>query len=388
MPENSSAMPSSPVQVDPETIPFELAEKAVTEATMLGPDKDLSGLIPQWLQANTIGLDTEFVRERTFFPNPGLVQLSDGETIWLLDPLGRDDFPCFGQILDNSNIIKILHSVGEDLEIFMILTGTLPNPLFDTQIAAAMLGMPLQCRYEHLVEACFGAQLPGGQARSNWCQRPLSPSLLRYAAQDVIWLPRLQQELAGELDRRGRLAWLEEDCQRLVQSAADADSTPPLLRVKGAGRLDDQVLAWLAILADWREDQARERNLPRSFVIRDESMIELAGKAGTSELAQVLKTLPRPLQQRYGSGLRAMLNAPSPEPIERPKAFTAMDNEQRQALKQAQQQVRDLAEQLSVDPALLASKRELTRLVHGEKPDWVKGWRGGILAEVIGNLSD
>jgi ribonuclease D len=295
--------------------------------------------------------------------------------------------PCFGQILNNRNIIKILHSVGEDLEIFRIVTGTLPEPLFDTQIAAAMLGMPLQCRYENLVNDCFGVELPGGQARSDWCRRPLAAGLLRYAAQDVIWLPRLQETLGEALEKRHRLSWLEEDCARLISRARDDQSVRPLLKVKGAGRLDDQQMAWLERLADWRDSEARKRDLPRSFVVKDDSLLELAQQAGRpQQVDAALKRLPPPVQRRYQAVLLDLLSASTPAPLTRPPELMALDNEQRLAIKQAQDAVRQLAESLQLEPAVIASKRELTRLVRGERPDWMDGWRGELLGDLITNL--
>lgn len=372
--------PISP-PIKPETVDPEAAEQAVHEARMIGPETGIHDLTSEWSNNATIGLDTEFVRERTFYPQPGLVQVSDGQSIWLVDPIDRQDLVNMAGVLQNPNIIKILHSVGEDLEVFRILTNTVPEPLFDTQIAAAMLGFPLQCRYETLVEECFGVALPGGQARSNWCKRPLAPVLLEYAAQDVIWLPRLQEFLGAALDIRNRLHWLQEDCRRLIQSATT--STSPLVRVKAAGRLNDQQLGWLQRLADWREQQARERDLPRGFVLRDDVMISLAEAAGNrQQLNKVLSTLPHPVRRRHGDRLLELLDGAPPDPVERPPELISLDNEQRQRLKKAQQTVRLLAEELGIDPALIASKRELTRLIRGERPDWLDGWRGELLGDL------
>ncbi len=380
-------MTETHLHVDLSSTEIQCAESAVHEAQMVGPDTALAQLVSLWSQATTLGLDTEFVRERTFYPRPGLVQLSNGKAAWLLDPIGRDDFFCFAEILDNRKIIKVLHSVGEDLEIFRLLTGTFPDPLFDTQIAAAMLGMPLQCRYENLVEQTFGVHLPGGQARSDWCRRPLAETLLHYAAQDVIWLPRLQEELAGALEDAGRLAWLEEDCRRLIQRASATTETSPLLRVKGAGRLDDRALGCLERLAIWREGLARSRDLPRGFVIRDEVLIELAARAHDPEARdQALAGLPQPVKRHYGQELSALLAENGDNDFSRPAELIAPDAEQREALKQAQAAVRRIAEDMALDPALIASKRELARLVRGESPDWLNGWRREILGDLLANL--
>jgi ribonuclease D len=360
------------------------AQAAVKDATWIADDDTRPAQSPGWSGCRRLGLDTEFVRERTFFPKPGLVQISDGEHVWLIDPVGRSAFPSLKSTLLDSEVTKILHSVGEDLEVFRILTGALPQPLFDTQIAAAMLGNPLQCRYEHLVEQCFGVRLAGGQARSDWCRRPLAPELLDYAAQDVVWLPRLYEWLGETLERAGRLAWLEEDCQRLVDRASEEPSGQPVLRVKGAGRLSDPELAWLDRFARWREGEARRRDLPRSFVLRDEALLELAARAERSAaFERSIASLPGPVRHRYEADLRRLLEDGPDEVFQRPPELLQLTPDQRQAIKEAQQVVREQAESMGLEPALIASKRELTRLVRGERPDWLDGWRG----ELIGHLA-
>lgn len=332
-----------------------------------------------------LGMDTEFVRERTFFPQPGLIQLSDGKTAWLIDPLAIDDFGAVGELLRKAGCIKVLHSAGEDLEMLRLVCNALPDPLFDTQIAAAMLGKSLQSRYEHLVSEMLGVELAGGQARSNWRQRPLPDGLIEYAAQDVIWLPALHARLADELERIGRLEWLEEDCARLLDAAREPeDPMQCLIRIKGAARLDDAALARLAGLARWRDEQARRKDLPRSFVLRDEGMLELARRApsGTQDLAAI-PGIPRRLLRRQGERLLELISSDAPESFQRPPELRLLDRDQRARLVALQHRVRELGTELNVDPALIASKRELIRLVQGLKPEWIDGWRGRLLVEVL-----
>ncbi len=348
------------------------------EAKLLNPSVILGEASLHWAKTTTIGLDTEFVRERTFFPQPGLVQVCDGNRVWLIDAVVENPFKELAEMLDRSNTIKVLHSVGEDLEIFRILAGTLPQPLFDTQMAAAILGFPLQVRYENLVERCFDVCLPGGKARSNWCARPLASELLEYAAQDVIWLPRLHDYLNEALLAHQRLHWLQEDCQRVVEVAkTDNEGVQPLFKVKGAGRLEDEALAWLLQLVHWRDQQAKARDVPRSFVVKDETLTETAARlvrAGPVENA--LSALPPGLQRRHGDRLLKWLEESGPaQGFQRPAELQSPSQAQRAWLKQAQQHVRNQAERLQIDPALIASKRELSRLARGEQPDWLNGWR-------------
>ncbi len=357
----------------------EQADNAVTRAHLIADGDALNQAGDRWLGAPALGIDTEFVRERTFFPRPGLVQVSEGQNVWLLDATLLPDMPPLASTLENTAQTKVLHSVGEDLEIFDLLTGTLPDPLFDTQIAAALLGYPLQCSYEQLVAETLGVELAGGKARSNWCKRPLARDLLVYAAQDVVWLPRLHAHLAERLEQAGRLDWLEEDCARLVRKARDGNGRRPLIRVKGAGRLPDAALARLDRLAEWREEIARRRDLPRSFVIRDDDLLRLAECNNASRLQSALQSLPHPVQRRYGDDLKALLSANGDSDFQRPAELIPLDNEQRDWIRQAQQSVGELARELGIEAAMIASKRELTRLARGERPSWLQGWRGPLL---------
>ncbi|TVS12258.1 MAG: ribonuclease D [Wenzhouxiangella sp.] len=358
------------------------ADEAVAQARFVSDTASLGKLLEQLDDQSVVGIDTEFVRERTYFPLPGLIQVSDGSGVFLLDPVAMEKMPDLGALLADPSTTKVLHSVGEDLEVFRIVAGAVPRPLFDTQIAAAMLGFPLQTRYESLVGDVLGLELAGGKARSNWLKRPLSADLLRYAGQDVIWLPLLHNILAEALDRRGRLDWLLEDCARLVQNAEHDNGEPAVTRVKGAGRLSDEQLAVLSCLAEWRDRQAQTRDLPRGFVIRDDALIGLAVARTRDQLNQNVRALPQPVQRRYADRLVELIEDVDGTDFERPAALVALDHEQRDAVKQAQAQVAEIAAELEVEPALLASRRDLSRLARGESPDWMAGWRGQLLADL------
>ena len=361
------------------------AGEAVDTPLYLENEARIESTLSQCAASHTVGLDTEFVRERTFHARPGLVQVSDGERIGLLDAVAVPESPALGALLADTGVTKVLHSVGEDLEILHAVGGQWPEPLFDTQVAAALLGQPLQLRYEHLVASALGVELEGGKARNDWCHRPLAPALLRYAAEDVIWLPRLKEHLEAELERAGRLAWHREDCARMVERARQGESAPPLGRVKGAGRLSTPQLAFLDALAGWREAMAQERDLPRRFVISDESLIDLAVAASERRFAEAISSLPAGQRKRYAPSLEECVASVDAAGFERPDWIDPLSQAQREQLKKAQQGVRQVAEELDVEPALIASKKELTRLLRGECPDWLAGWRGEVLE---GRLKD
>lgn len=356
------------------------ARHAVESAHYLRNEEAVRSMGATCDASHAVGLDTEFVRERTFHARPGLIQISDGREVWLLDAVEVPRSDALGELLADPATTKVLHSVGEDLEILEAVGGRWPAPLFDTQVAAALLGQPLQLRYEHLVKAVLGVDLEGGKARNDWCRRPLSPALLQYAAEDVIWLPLLKERLEALLERAGRLHWHREDCARIVERARAGDVTPPLSRVKGAGRLDTPAVARLDALAGWRDEVARERDLPRRFVMSDESLVDLARAGERNGVERVLGQLPGGQRKRYGPAIAELLERTSVAGFERPDWLDPLTPEQRDRLREAQQSVRTLAEELGIEPAVIASKKELTRLIRGERPEWLDGWRGDVLA--------
>lgn len=326
---------------------------------------------------SAIGIDTEFVRERTFFAQPGLLQFSDGREVWLIDPIALGEYQEFRARLaawmGDSARTKILHSVGEDFEVIERVCGQVPDPLFDTQIAAAMLGKPLQLKYETLAEEELGVVFPGGLGRNNWLRRPLPEDWMAYAAHDVIGLPALHARLTSRLEAAGRLHWHSEDCARRVSSAAEP--VDPLTRIRGAERLDDPALARLDTLAKWRDAAAERLDLPRTFVAGDPALIEIARRnpPDPDGLRGIDKLKPG-AARRFGTELVECCNHPA-EHFQRPDELVPLDRDGRDTVAELQQWIRRRAEALNVDPALLASKRELTKIVRGERPDWLNGWR-------------
>ena len=330
------------------------------------------------------------MRERTFYPKPGLLQFSDGERIWLIDPIALANQAQFktllAELLANPNQTKILHSVGEDFEVLHLLCGQYPQPLFDTQIAAALLGWPLQLRYETLAAELLGIEFPGGLARNNWCKRPLPDTWLEYAAHDVIALPAMCAELEQRLAETNRLDWLREDCQRSVERAAQ--STRSVLRIRSAARLKDQDLAKLLRLADWRDTQARKRDLPRSFVASDAVLLSLVREQpGNEEEIATIDGVHRSFAQKYADQLLALLNETVTD-FQRPPELLPLSPQQQSMIKAMQACVQACAQQLKVEAPLIASKRELTRLVQTGQVDWLDGWRGDLIGDQLNAILD
>ena len=362
-------------------------DKALNAADMpimIESAQQLVQALDEWLECNVIGIDTEFVRERTWRADLGLIQLSDGHRVWLVDPLKTGTLDPLATLLDKQDIIKILHAPPEDLDVLLFTAGAVPDPLFDTQIACAMVGQPLQMGYHTTVEWLLGITIDKGETRSNWCHRPLRPAQLKYAALDVCLLPIMQRQLLAKLKDLGRESWLEEDCPRLLSRArTPADPEQSWKRLNGNGRLDGSSLAVLQALAKWRDQEAEKRNLARGFVIKDNDLLTIANKkpGSLSELTNLNILHPKALQL-HGSSLidivdqvvRMELSADVPDTLK---------PEHRKLMNDMRKLVQLKASELAIDPALLASRRELESLVllpaDEPLPERFLGWRKDII---------
>lgn len=340
-----------------------------------------------WRQADLLALDTEFVRERTYYAQLGLVQISDGQTVWLLDPLAEGTLAPLRDLLEDPRVCKLLHSPSEDLEVLLKVVGAVPEPLLDTQVACALLGQPLQLGYHKAAEWLLDVTVDKDQTRSNWCARPLRQAQLRYAALDVCVLPLMWELLEAQLTALGRKAWFEEDCKRLLETArapvVPADSWQ---RIRGHGRLSGQSLAILQALAAWRETQAQQRDLPRGFVVPDKALLALADGALTNpETLDAVPGLHPKVLRRNREHWLALADAV----LEQGRTLPVpprMDARQKKQLARLRSAVARRADVLDLEPVMLASRRELEEWVSAEGATWpgrLDGWRREQLAEAF-----
>ena len=359
---------------------LEIALAAADSAVLVASPAQAAEAAKAWGRSRHLGLDTEFVRERTYHANIGLVQVSDGRTVGLLDPLADGTLPPLADLLNNPDIVKLVHSPSEDYEVLLHAAGTLPDPVFDTQIACALLGQPLQMGYHMAAEWLLGVAVDKGQTRSNWCARPLRPAQLRYAALDVCLLPLMWRRLEAALREQDRLDWFIEDCTRqAAQAQAPQDVASSWQRIRGDGRLDGESLAVLQRLAEWREQEARRRNRPRGFIIPDRDLLEIAvRKMTTVEDLNGLGELHPRARQRYGATVTRLVSKTldSGEWIEPVKPLTTR---QRKLLRRLRDRVKEVADELGIEPAVLAPKKDLEELVQlegsGRVPERLEGWR-------------
>ncbi len=340
----------------------------------------------RWRQKQVLGIDTEFIRERTYRADLGLVQVSDGDRVWLVDPLKTGPLESVKRLCEHAGTLKVLHAPSEDIAVLAHAAQSSLMPLFDTQIACAMLGQPLQMSYHKVAEWLLQVHIDKGETRSRWLRRPLRPAQLKYAALDVCLLPLMQQELAARLQAMGRADWLREDCQRLLdKSRAPAHPGSAWKRISGANRLDPAARAVLRDLARWREKEAERSNMARGFVVKDTALIAIARQQPANEAAlAALDVLHPAARQRYGKDLLNVIAKARGEgrKIDPPEPLTG---KQRKILAAMRKRVQQKASELSVDPALLASRRDLESLLQAAAnaalPERFNGWRRALITD-------
>lgn len=329
-------------------------------------------------------LDTEFERNRTYYPRLCLLQVATPTRVACIDPLALEDFDALRALALDPAILKVVHAGSQDCEVLFQRWGAVPAPLFDTQIAAPLLGFPDQIGYAALVEQVLGVSLPKSHTRTDWCRRPLSDAQLRYAEDDVRYLAALYPQMREALSANGRLTWLTDDFAEL--SDAGRYASPPAQAWQRLRRLDRLTAPQLAIaqaLAEWREATAQNADLPRAWVLRDDALLELArgAPADATQLRRIEK-LPAQTVKRRGKALLEVIAAarervPQPLPETRGAPLTASETA---ALERLRAGVERAADALALDPDLLASRRKLVRIVRGAAPDEVfNGWRRAAL---------
>jgi len=225
-----------------------------------------------------LAIDTEFLREKTYYPKFCLLQIATLEWVACVDPIALEgQMDELFEIINNPDIIKVLHSCRQDVEIFYNLTGKLPAPVYDTQLVAPLLGFQENPGYAMLVSGFLNINLSKIHTRTDWSQRPLSPEQMEYAADDVIYLAKIYQMMEKKLQKLGRENWLKEDFEQLMNP--DLYDIPPekaWLKIRGKNKLTGKQLAIVQALAEWREKAAKKDDRPKNWILRDELILDMA----------------------------------------------------------------------------------------------------------------
>jgi ribonuclease D len=329
-----------------------------------------------------LGIDTEFMREKTYFAQLCLVQVATPEEIYCVDPLDDGDHRMFWESLLAQP--WVVHSARQDIEVIWQTAGAMPAEIFDTQVAAGLLGYPAQMGYASLVQDLFDVEMDKSHTRADWTRRPLRESWLQYAAEDVEYLLPAFDALSTRLEKSGRLSWAQEDSRFLLDpNLYVVNEDQAIDRLKGARNFRGRRRAAASRLAAWREAEAIRRNRPRQWIARDTVLLDIAYQLPTTEQElAAIDEMPPKLVSRVGEELlQAVADSANDENNYRPPR---PPNEQQKALlKKMQAAVARCADELGLAAETIASKKELSAIIiSGSRQSRVlQGWR----SEIIGN---
>lgn len=342
-----------------------------------------------------VTIDTEFKREKTFWPDLCLIQVANPRSVVLIDPLDQEvDLSPLYDILKDSNILKVVHAGYEDLEIFLHKTGNLPTPVFDTQIAAQFCGFGDSVGYHTLVKSICAIDLDKSQQRTDWTKRPLTASQAEYASFDVFYLRQIYDTLRSQLQKKGRLDWAYQEMKELfVSSSFQREGDEIWQRLKIQKKIDQpQQLCFIREIAYWREMTAQTLNLPRSWILSDSEII-LFGKLQPTTLEDVIKIKPysRYFKTQEAKSLRECLK----KTFNIPKNLWPTLNptlplsfEEKVLLENLKNLLAQQAKHYGISASLIATRKDLEDFVRAKEPfatlpKIIKGWR----QEIFGDLA-
>jgi ribonuclease D len=331
-----------------------------------------------------LGVDTEFMREKTYFAQLCLIQISTCDEIYCVDPLTENSQTEFWRQLLSSS--WVVHSARQDIEVVYQTAGAMPHEIFDTQIAAGLLGMPAQMGYAGLVKELFDVDMAKSHTRADWTRRPLPTEVLDYAAEDVEYLLPAYDILSERLDKKGRLEWALQDSALLLDTALYVVAGEQAIeRLKGARNFRGPKRAAAVRLAAWREEEAIRRNRPRQWILRDNVLLDIAYNLPTNETQlSRIDGMPPKILSRAGKQLIDAVAASEGDnngyqPPRPP------DEAQKALLKEMQSQVADCAKDLNIAAETVASKRELSSVIisGGRESRVFQGWRKDLIGEEL-----
>ena len=344
--------------------------------------------------AEWLALDTEFLREKTYFPKFCLLQIATPERVACVDPIALESLQPLLDILYDPEIIKVFHSARQDLEIFYHLTGKVPAPIFDTQVAAPVLGFQENPGYAMLVSSLLNVNLSKAHTRADWSMRPLGQDQLKYAADDVIYLVEIYQKMTTQINELGRSDWLDEDFAQLVNPDLYRPSPKnSWLKIKGRKKLTNKQLSVMQALTEWREQTAIAENRPRNWLLRDDLVIDLARLQPENQTEMIkIRNLHERTVKRYGHALCQLIKvAKERSPIK------AQDDESKPKKLDHQEAILDLltavvrvrADENRLNPTVLASRKSLENLLLNRSDSiLLQGWRASMVGNELVTILD
>ena len=357
----------------------------------ISDNNTLAHYCEHWLRCRLLAIDTEFMRVDTYYPIAAVIQVNDGQANYLIDPLCITQWSPLTQVMACDDVIKAFHACSEDLDVFNNLLGVLPVKLFDTQIAAALLGIGASVGYGNLVNECLGVLLPKGETRSNWLVRPLSDGQVHYAALDVDYLFELASLLEKKLQDLERESWLYEECEAAIFNyQSNLDPASSFYKSNNTWRLDAKSLVLAKQLFEWRENTAREKNIPKTRIIKDAQIFEVLSRMPSTLAEFKVIGLHDSAIRKFGKNMLEIVNGEVSE--EKHLAVTAPDlpltKSEREKVKKMRGYVTELAQQHAIAPEVLIKKAVYQDIARNLTADLTylealqqstKGWRQAFL---------
>ena len=336
-----------------------------------------------------LALDTEFIREKTYYPKLCLLQIAAGEHIACIDPLAIENLDPLLDLLYDPAKTKVLHAARQDLEIFYQLRKSLPKPVFDTQIAATLLGFNDQIGYANLVQKMLGVQLDKDQARTDWSQRPLENKQIHYAANDVRYLLQAYPIIIDKLTSQNRIDWLSADFDELVNTAVyEVDPNNIWRRVSGSTRLKPRQLVILQALAAWRENTAIKHDRPRRWILADDVLINLVQQTPQNlQQLEKIRGVKSSTVDKFGNAIiKAIIDAKQIPEDQWPSlpSWTRSTPQQEALIDLCMAYLKQLALENSISPGILCNRKEMEKLISGDHDVAIlQGWRNKLIGQPI-----
>lgn len=362
---------------------------------MITSDAALTEVAEAAVSAGRIGLDTEFMRERTYRARLCLVQIATPSEVHLIDAVATKELKPVAELIADDRVEIVVHAGRQDLEIFYERFGVLPRKVFDVQLAAAFAGYGSSLPYGRLVQTITGTRLTKGESYSDWCRRPLSAEQLRYAADDVVYLLDMAERLKKNLAEQGRARWAEEEMAAFETPETYAfDPDEVYRKVSGRGSLSGRQLSVLRAVARWREETAQRRDIPRGWVIKDPTLVEIARRAPSSvDALKRLRGMNAQEAERSGREILSAIEAgKAAEEMEQPKSPSrAAQIRSRMLSGPADAIVRARCEEAGIATELVSTRGELEALLADvttgakdlSRHRMMQGWRRSLAGDHV-----
>ncbi|MGK0269781.1 MAG: ribonuclease D [Cocleimonas sp.] len=355
---------------------------------VINTTQDLQTFVAKIKDAKWLAIDTEFLREKTYYAKLCLIQVeADGHRA-CVDPLAIDDLSVFAELMHNPDIIKVLHAAHQDLEILLEMTGKVPAPIFDTQVAASVLGIGDQMGYARLVESMLGVSLAKTQSRTDWSKRPLRDAQLEYAIDDVRYLAQIYPMMVEQLESQDRLYWLDKDFAKATNPETyAANASERWKKVKGNQILKRPQLAILRELAAWREERAEKSDRPRKWILSDDILLDMARQQpSTAEAIREIRGINPDRSQKHHDTWLALIKkgkeTPEADWPELSRANKPSPN-QNALIDLLMLVIQIQAKKHKITAAVIATRKRVADMVISGETSISEDWRGALVNDEI-----